>query len=132
MGTRRSSLLRAVPRETNRYDRYDSAPDPGHEMKNDDLNLAFITELVTLTAKKITWAMAGLVTDPGRYMFKFGWLTITANDLAIWQAYPNAAFTLIRTLTSPPAETDEETVGEEFRLGTFDLRTVSTYSAGEK
>ncbi len=81
-----------------------------------------------LTTKKINWAMAGLVTDPGRYMSKFGWLAITADDLAIWQAYPNAAFTLIRTLPSP----DEETVGEEFRLGTFDLRIESTYSAGEK
>ena len=62
------------------------------EMKDDDPNLAF-SELATPTAKKITWAMAGLVTEPGRYMFKFGWLTITADDLAIWQAYPNAAFT---------------------------------------
>ena len=88
-------------------------------MKDDDPNLAF-SELAALTAKKITWAMAGLVTDPGRYMFKFGWLTITADDLAIWQAYPHATFTLIRTLTSP--RTDEVTVGEEFRLGTFDLR----------
>ena len=101
------------------------------EMKDDDPNLAF-SELATLTAKKITWAMAGLVTDPGRYMFKFGWLTITADDLAIWQAYPNAAFTLTRTSTSPPGKTDEETVGEEFRLGTFDLRIESSYSAGEK
>ena len=100
-------------------------------MKDDDPNLAF-SELATLTAKKITWAMAGLVTDPGRYMFKFGWLTITADDLAIWQAYPNATFTLTRTLTSPPGETDEETVGEEFRLGTFDLRIESTFSTGEK
>ena len=100
-------------------------------MKDDNPNLAF-NELGTLTAKKITWAMAGLVTDPGRYMFKFGWLTITADDLAIWQAYPNAAFTLIRTLTSLPGETDEETVGEEFRLGTFDLRIESTYSTDEK
>ena len=100
-------------------------------MKDEDPNLAF-TELATPTAKKITWAMAGLVTDPGRYMFKFGWLTITADDLAIWQAYPNATFTLTRTLTSSPVETDEETVGEEFRLGTFDLRIASNYSAGEK
>lgn len=100
-------------------------------MKNDDSNLAF-SELARLTAKKITWATAGLAKDPGRYMFRFGWLTITADDLAIWQAYPNAAFTLIRTLTSPPAETDEEPVGEEFRLGTFDLRKAWTYSAGEK
>jgi hypothetical protein len=109
-------------------DHHDSAPVSGHEMKDDDPNLAFIGELVTLTAKKITWATVGRATDPGRYMFRFGWLTITADDLAIWQAYPHAAFTLIRTLTSP----GEEAVGEEFRLGTFDLRIDSTYSAGEK
>ena len=90
------------------------------------------SELATQPVSKITWALAGRVTAPGRYMFKFGWLTITANDLAIWQAYPNAAFTLIRTLTSPPAETDEGPVGEEFRLGTFELRTGSNYSGGEQ
>jgi hypothetical protein len=33
-------------------------------------------------------------------MFKFGWLTITASDLAIWQTHPNAAFTLLRTETA--------------------------------
>ena len=110
----------------------------GDDEMNDDIpNLAFDagsadSELATAPVNKITWALAGRVTDPGRYMFTFGWLTITANDLAIWQAYPNAAFTLIRTLTSPPAKTDEEPVGEEFRLGTFDLRIASTYSAGEK
>ena len=106
-------------------------------MNNDDPNAAFnasqvASELATRPVNKVTWALAGRVTDPGRYLFRFGWLTITANDLAIWQAYPNAAFTLIRTLTSPPAETDKETVGEEFRLGTFDLRIASNYSAGEK
>jgi hypothetical protein len=101
------------------------------EMKYDDPDPAF-NKLISLTAKKITWATAGLASDPGRYMFRFGWLTITADDLAIWEAYPNAAFTLVRTLTSPPLEIDEETVGEEFRLGTFDLRIASTYSAGEK
>ena len=69
------------------------------------------------------------MTDPGRYMLTFGWLTITANDL---KAYPNAAFTLIRTLTSAPAKTDEEPVGEEFRLGTFELRTGANYSGGEQ
>jgi len=90
------------------------------------------SQLATQAVKKITWAMAGRVTDPGRYMFKFGWLTITANDLAIWRAYPNAAFTLVRTVTSPPAQTDEEPAGEEFRLGTFDLRIDSNYSGGEK
>lgn len=55
-------------------------------------------------------------------MFKFGWLTITAEDLWIWENYPTAAFTLVRT----PMETDE------FRLGTFELRTDSNYSGSEK
>jgi len=90
------------------------------------------SELATQPVKKITWAMAGRVTEPGRYMLKFGWLTVTADDLAIWQTYPSAAFALVRTLTSPPAETDEEPVGEEFRLGTFELNIASNYSGGEK
>ena len=109
----------------------DPARNSGNEMKDDDSNPVF-GELATLEAKKINWAIAGRVTDPGRYMFRFGWLTITVDDLAIWQAYPHAAFTLIRTLTSAPAKTDEEPVGEEFRLGTFELRTGSNYSRGEK
>jgi len=46
-------------------------------------------------------------------MFKFGWLTIAADDLAVWTQYPNAAFTLLRTVTA--AETEDE-----FRLGTFE------------
>jgi hypothetical protein len=49
-------------------------------------------------------------------MFKFGWLTITSQDLAIWQKFPNAAFTLHRTVAGA------NDVTEEFRLGTFDLR----------
>jgi hypothetical protein len=78
------------------------------------------TELRTLAVpiplvNKIIWAQAGRVTEPGRYMFKFGWLTITAEDLAVWQQYPNAAFTLLRT--APVAEAQDE-----FRLGTFELR----------
>jgi hypothetical protein len=106
-------------------------------MNDDNPDLTFDagsadSELATAPINKITWALAGRVTDPGRYMFRFGWLTITANDLAVWQAYPNAAFTLIRTLTLPPAETDEGPVGEEFCLGTFELRTGSNYSDGEK
>ena len=64
-------------------------------------------------------------------MFRFGWLTAAA-DLAIWKAYPNAAFTLIRSSTPPPAGTDEELAGEEFRLGTFELRTNFNYSESEK
>ena len=62
--------------------------------------------------KKITWQKAGSVTEPGRYMFRFGWLIITADDLAIWRQFPNAAFTLFRTANE--AE-------EEYRLGAFEL-----------
>jgi hypothetical protein len=46
-------------------------------------------------------------------MFTFGWLTVTAEDLAIWQQFPNAAFTLVQTMTTT------EEAGDEFRLGTF-------------
>src|SRR5216684_7951176 len=53
------------------------------------------------SVNKITWQKAGRVTEPGRYMFKFGWLTVTADDLAIWEKYPNAAFTLYSTAKAP-------------------------------
>ena len=56
-------------------------------------------------------------------MFRFGWLTITAEDLWVWENNP--AFTLVRTLGGP-IETDE------FRLGTFELRIASNYSESEK
>ena len=84
------------------------------------------------TIDKMTWAQAGLVTAPGRYMFKFGWLTITVDDLAIWQSYPNAAFALIKTNAPSPAEAGPNSASEEFRLGTFELRTNSNYADGER
>ncbi len=62
---------------------------------------------------KVTWQKAGLVTEPGRYMFTFGWLTVTAQDLAVWEQFPNAAFTLVKTASAD--------AGEEFRLGAFEL-----------
>ena len=47
-------------------------------------------------------------------------------DLAVWEQFPNAAFTLVKT-----AETD---AGEEFRLGAFELleRSPLDDSPGEK
>jgi hypothetical protein len=86
-----------------------------------------------LAVNKITWAQTGRVTEPGRYMFKFGWLTITADDLAVWKQYPSAAFTLYRTGTATQAgdETEEE-AGDEYCLGTFELWTNSNYSESEK
>jgi hypothetical protein len=68
-----------------------------------------------LAVTKVTWQQVGRVTEPGRYMFRFGWLTVTAEDLAVWQQLPNAAFTLVAT--TPTAE-----AAEEFRLGAFELR----------
>ena len=64
---------------------------------------------------KITWQRAGRVTEPGRYMFRFGWLTVTAADLAIWRQYPEAAFTLVEL----PELADDGR--EEFHLGAFEL-----------
>ncbi|SDJ62255.1 MULTISPECIES: hypothetical protein [Bradyrhizobium] len=75
---------------------------------------------------KLAWAQVGRVTEPGRYMFKFGLLTIAADDLYIWERYPNAAFTLVGT------NLNGQTEAEEFRLGTFELRTNSNYSEGEE
>lgn len=72
---------------------------------------------------KIAWAQVGRVAEPGRYMFKFGWLTITAEDLAVWKLYPNAAFTLLTRATAADGK-------DEFRLGTFELR--DTLSLSEK
>jgi hypothetical protein len=63
---------------------------------------------------KITWQKAGRVTEPGRYMFTFGWLTIAAEDLAVWEQFPHATFTLVKTATGADAT-------EEFRLGAFEL-----------
>ena len=66
-----------------------------------------------MAVNKITWAQVGRVTEPGRYMFRFGRLTISAEDLAVWEQHPNAEFTLVRTTTTD--------IGDEFRLGTFEL-----------
>ena len=71
--------------------------------------------MVTSTITKITWQRAGQVTEPGRYMLRFGWLTVTADDLAIWRQYPSAAFTLVEL---PDLADDGR---EEFHLGAFDL-----------
>jgi hypothetical protein len=67
-----------------------------------------------LAVNKITWQKAGRVTEPGRYMFTFGWLTVAAEDLIVWEQFPNAVFTLVKTATPPDA-------AEEFHLGAFEL-----------
>jgi hypothetical protein len=73
--------------------------------------------MVDTSARKIGWREVGDVAEPGRYLFTFGWLTITSDDLAIWRNYPHAVFTLVavKPLSEAP---------DEFRLGAFDLDVV--------
>jgi hypothetical protein len=65
---------------------------------------------------KVTWQQVGNVSEPGRYMFRFGWLTIVAEDLAVWEQFPDAVFALVKTAAA--TATDE---AEEFHLGAFEL-----------
>lgn len=66
---------------------------------------------------KVTWQKAGRVTEPGRYMFRFGWLTVTADDLKVWEQFPEASFTLVK---KPDAGPDSD----EYHLGLFELPTT--------
>ena len=68
-----------------------------------------------MAVNKITWERVGKVTEPGRYMYTFGWLTITAGDIDVWQQFPHAAFTLLAQAPSA------DSVGAEFHLGAFDI-----------
>ena len=70
-----------------------------------------------MAVNKVSWQQVGHVKEPGRYMFRFGWLTITAEDLVVWNQFPDALFALVKTAAS--TATDEN---EEFHLGVFELR----------
>jgi hypothetical protein len=69
--------------------------------------------VVDIRARKITWQQVGRVTEPGRYLYKFGWLTITPEDLAVWQSFPKASFALV---AYPPGDCTDE-----YHLGSFEL-----------
>ena len=47
-------------------------------------------------------------------MFRFGWLTVAADDLAVWEQFPNAVFALVKKAAATDAP-------EEFHLGAFEL-----------
>jgi hypothetical protein len=64
---------------------------------------------------KVNWDKIGRMTEPGRYKCFFGYLTVTADDIEVWTRYPNATFTLITQMA------DEQSMGEEYRLGAFDI-----------
>jgi hypothetical protein len=70
-----------------------------------------------LGVNKVSRRQVGHVTAPGRYMFRFGWLTIVAEDIAVWEQFPEAVFTLVKTASV--TATDEN---EEFHLGAFELK----------
>jgi hypothetical protein len=74
---------------------------------------------------KISWQKAGGVTEPGRYMFTFGWLTVTAEDLAVWKQFPQAMFTLVKLSSGTNADATD--VAEEFHLGSFELPATSSH-----
>jgi hypothetical protein len=82
-----------------------------------------------LAVDKVTWQQVGRVTEPGRYLFKFGWLTIVADDLAVWKQFPTAAFTLVRKPPSPrksdSGQSDADDASEELHLGAFELHENS-------
>ena len=63
---------------------------------------------------KITWDKIGRITEPGRYRYFFGYLTVTPEDIEVWARYPHATFTLI----SRPSF---EQSGEDYHLGAFDI-----------
>jgi hypothetical protein len=68
-----------------------------------------------MRVNKINWDKIGRVTEPGRYKCFFGYLTVTSDDIEVWTRYPDATFTLITQMA------DEQPVGDEYRLGAFDI-----------
>jgi hypothetical protein len=91
-----------------------AATDQERGLRPSFLLLSAGCDVIDPEVHKVTWAQVGRVAEPGRYLFTFGWLTITAEDLAIWQQHPGAAFTLL--IRSPTEGV------EEYHLGAFDLR----------
>ena len=75
-----------------------------------------------MSINKVTWQQVGHVTEPGRYLFRFGWLTMTSEDLAVWTQFPDASFTLVQTVRREANEEQEATDQTgEYHLGVFEL-----------
>jgi hypothetical protein len=55
-------------------------------------------------------------------MLRFGWLTVTPEDLAVWEQFPDAAFTLVKTAVAAGIPEESADMAEEFRLGAFELQ----------
>nr|WP_315738217.1 MULTISPECIES: hypothetical protein [unclassified Bradyrhizobium] len=78
---------------------------------------------------KIDWNKADRITEPGRYMLPFGWLTVTVDDIAVWQRYPGAAFTLVEgpSLFDGPDDTEYH-LSTLYHLSTFELSGAQSCS----
>jgi hypothetical protein len=76
-----------------------------------------------LGVNKVSWQQVGHVTEPGRYMFRFGWLTIAPDDLAVWEQFPDAIFALVKTAAATAVGD-----AEEFHLGAFELPEGHSHS----
>jgi len=104
----------------------DLGEDLAENLGKEDLGTEDLGKETKLPVNKVTWQQVGHVTEPGRYMFRFGWLTVAPDDIAIWTQHPDASFTLVQT--SAPSNADETetadaptTAADEFHLGAFEL-----------
>src|SRR5882757_8971390 len=57
----------------------------GQELNDEDAREIDHQSSIASPVNKVAWAQIGRVTEPGRHMFRFGWLTVTADDLLIWE-----------------------------------------------
>jgi hypothetical protein len=62
-----------------------------------------------MPVNKVTWKKVGEVRVRQIHVH-FGWVTITAADLAIWELFPGATFALVQRVGAT----------NEFTLGSFD------------
>jgi hypothetical protein len=70
---------------------------------------------------RVSWKQLRSVKEPGRYMLRFGWLTITPEDLAIWERHPEATFTLYEVAGDPG--------NDEYRLESVELNISASGAA---
>jgi len=73
-----------------------------------------------MTVNRVSWKQVGLVQEPGRYTFRFGSVTVTAEDLKVWSQFPEATFALYEV--SGEGE-------DEYRLGSVELNISASDAA---
>jgi hypothetical protein len=61
----------------------------------------------------LIWTLSTRLSEPGRYIYRFGYVTVTAEDLEVWKQFPHAEFALVAR--------SSDGAGEDFVLGAFDV-----------